>query len=66
MSIVDQIIMLEDGKLNDEGIINLFAELIKTGQAWRLQGCYGRMAKSLIDQGYISRTGKILWRVKDV
>jgi hypothetical protein len=40
--------------------LELFSELIKTGQAWRLQGHYGRTARAIIDAGYISKDGEIL------
>lgn len=60
MDIVSGIIEWESGTLDDHGMLLLFAELIKTGQAWRLQGCYGRQAKALIDSEYISPAGVIL------
>jgi hypothetical protein len=59
-NLVNFIMDYEDGSLDDTGILNLFSYLIRTGKAWSLQGSYGRAAKSLIDQGYIDRSGKIL------
>ena len=60
MDLTDKIIAYECGQLAPNEAIELFAELIKTGKAWRLQGHYGRMAKSLIDTGFIDRNGNIL------
>lgn len=51
MTIVDDIIAYESGELNEEQVIELFQKLIDSGQAWQLQGSYGRMAQSLIDNG---------------
>ena len=47
-------------QLTDTEIIEFFAELVKTGQAWTFQGCYGRMAQRLIDVGYIDKKGLII------
>ena len=58
--IVGLIIEYESGELDKAGFLALFAELIKTGQAWALQGHYGRMAKDLIEAKYISPDGEIL------
>ena len=58
--LVDKIMAYESGELEADKTLKLFAELIKTGQAWSLQGHYGRVARSLIDEGYISIKGKIL------
>ncbi len=58
--IVDKIIDYESGEMSDEDALELFSELVKTGTAWRLQGSYGRMAKSLIDNEYLSPEGEIL------
>ena len=55
-----QIIAFETGELDDDKTIDLFAMLIKTGQAWTLQGSYGRTAASLIEGGYISKEGNVL------
>ena len=60
MDLVDKIIAWETGELTDTQIIELFAELVKTGQAWTLQGCYGRMAQKLIDANYIDSKGTII------
>ena len=62
--LIDKIIMYESGELKAEDTLKLFAELIKTGQAWTLQGSiYGRPARALIEQGYISKKGKILKKI---
>ena len=46
--------------MNDNDTINFFSEIIKSGVVWQLQGFYGRTAKGLIDNGYISTEGEIL------
>ncbi len=51
MDQIDKIIAYEQGDLNEEDTINLFQELINSGQAWTLQGHYGRTAKALIEAG---------------
>ena len=58
MNITDKIIDFECGLLDDTGVLELFAELISSGTAWKLQGSYGRTASALIDAGYISEDGK--------
>ena len=58
--LVGNIMAYEEGELGDNEVIDFFAELIKTGQCWTLQGCYGRMAKSLIDNKYIDAKGNVL------
>lgn len=60
MDLVGAIIEYESGDLDDEGTLRLFGELIKSGQAWILQGHYGRTAKALIDAGLISPDGEVL------
>lgn len=39
--------------------LKAWAYLVKNGQAWKLQGWYGRTAQGLIDAGYITQSGKI-------
>lgn len=36
---------------SQEQIIEAWQHLIDSGLAWRLQGCFGRQAKALIDAG---------------
>jgi hypothetical protein len=57
---VDKIIAYEQGELSDNEIIALFADLVKSGMAWTLQGHYGRTAEALIEQGYIDNKGNVL------
>ena len=57
---VNMMIQYECGELDDNGTLELFSELIKTGKAWKLQGHYGRTASAIIDAGYISKDGEIL------
>lgn len=58
--LADKIIDYEMGTLSTKDILELFSELVKTGQAWILQGHYGRTATVLIDAGYLSQKGDIL------
>jgi len=59
MNMLDKMIDFEEGNLNMGEIIELFSELVKTGQAWTLQGTYGRTAQSLIIAGYLDEKGNI-------
>jgi hypothetical protein len=52
---IDYLIAFEGGELDDIDTVLFFQYLIDTGQAWSLQGFYGRTAKSLIEQGYCFR-----------
>jgi len=60
MDQISQIIAYESGELSIEDSLVLFADLIKSGLAWKLQGHYGRTASSLIDAGLISQDGSVL------
>lgn len=60
---VGYIMDYEGGEISDKRTLELFSHLIRTGQAWTLQGSYGRAAKQLIDVGYINTDGEILIRV---
>ena len=51
--VTGNIIAYEQGELEQEAIVELFQHLVDTGMAWKLQGSYGRMAKSLIEAGYV-------------
>ena len=58
--IVTQIVAYENGEMSLTETVDFFAELIRSGLAWSLQGSYGRAAAGMIESGYISHTGKIL------
>lgn len=57
--IVGKIVEYESGEMSMDEIIEFFADLIKSGMAWQLQGSYGRTAASLIEAGYITEEGEI-------
>jgi len=63
---VGYIMSYEAGELRGQDVLKLFSHLIKTGRAWSLQGAYGRMAKNIIDRGYISEAGEILKEIEGV
>ena len=52
---VDMIMMYENGQLGEEETITFFQGMIDSGIVWKLQGHYGRTAKSLIEAGYCSQ-----------
>ena len=60
--IASKIIDYESGELSPEETLELFSELVKSGQAWALQGHYGRIAQDFIDNGFLDRNGNILRR----
>jgi hypothetical protein len=51
---VSKICRYEEGKMSEEEIISFFQELVNSGVAWTLQGHYGRMAMSLIEDGVVT------------
>ena len=56
--VTSRIIEYEMGEMSEEGVVELFQELVDTGLAWRLQGHYGRTAMALIEAGYVQRGGE--------
>jgi hypothetical protein len=59
--LVGSIMAFENGEQDIAETLELFSHLVRTGQAWSLQGSYGRFAASLIEEGFIEDvTGKIL------
>ena len=52
MNELDKIMAYEQDELEEE-IIKLFQSLVNSGLVWTLQGHYGRMAVSLLEEGLI-------------
>ena len=53
--VVGALMDFESGLMEDtDDVINLFQHLVDTGMAWQLQGSYGRLAESMIDNGVIT------------
>ena len=50
---VNDIMAFEDGSLDEKGTKKLFQHLVNTGQAWHLQGSYGRAADMMLRSGFI-------------
>ena len=63
--ITSKIITFEEGEMNDEQVLDLFSELVKTGMVWELQGSYGRFAKQLIENDFLTEGGEITQHAKD-
>jgi hypothetical protein len=57
---VNKITQYENGEMSREEVLEFFAELIKNGTCWKLQGSYGRMARDFIESGFIDTEGNIL------
>lgn len=58
--LVGSIIEFEQWELDNNAVVSLFSHLVKTWQAWTLQGSYGRFARCLIDSWYLTAEGEIL------
>jgi hypothetical protein len=56
----------ESGEMTQKQTVKFFAQLIKNGMAWTLQGCYGRTACDYIESGMIDRKGNITKRGKEI
>ena len=50
---VSKVIAYEDGEMSEADTLKFFQELVNSGQAWNLQGSYGRTAMDLIRAGKI-------------
>ena len=51
--VTEAIISYEQNDLDKDEVLELFQYLVSSGLAWRLQGSYGRTAKTLLDAGHI-------------
>lgn len=63
VDLVSRIMAFEQGELDHDATLELFSALVTNGQAWTLQGSWGsyrRIAKALIDKGYLDTCGNIL------
>ena len=54
MEHLDLMIAWGNGELDDAQTVQLFQALVDSGVVWKLQGCYGRMAERLIEEGKVS------------
>jgi hypothetical protein len=54
VDLVDKIMRYEQDELHECEIVELFQELVDNGDAWKLQGHYGRTAQALIDVGLVT------------
>ena len=59
MDLIDKIMAYEEGMLDGADMVYLFAELVRNGMAWSLQGHYGRIASRLIETGILTKDGDI-------
>ena len=54
MDLVNALIGLDEGTLDDDELVELFQHLVDTGLAWQLQGRIGRQAADMIEAGVIT------------
>lgn len=57
--VVGFVIAYESGETSMLEALEGFGHLIRTGQAWSLQGSYGRTARALIDGGLLAEDGNL-------
>jgi hypothetical protein len=65
MGYLSKILLYEQGELGIWEMIELFAELVNNGQAFTLQGHYGRQASKLIEAGYLTADGEITDKARE-
>ena len=53
--VTSRIIAYENGSLCQSEVFELFQQLLDTGLAWKLQGSYGRMTQTLLNEGFITQ-----------
>lgn len=58
--IVDKITAYESGDIYGWEVLDMYADLIKTGMILNLQGTYQREARHLIEEGIIDQHGNII------
>jgi hypothetical protein len=51
---VADIMRYEAGEMDEAEMVEFFQRLVDSGDAWRLQGAYGRMAYRLIHLGLVN------------
>lgn len=56
---VDDVCRYESGEMTPEEEVTFFADLIRTGVCWHLQGHYGRTAAAYIEAGTILPDGSL-------
>jgi hypothetical protein len=66
MDYIDSIIDYEQGDMTEQEMVYFFAELIKSGIVWELQGHYGRTASALIREGWIDSEGNVSLAVMEL
>jgi hypothetical protein len=59
MANINDILAYENSELDAVDTVRLFSELIKSGEAWKLQGHYGRTASMMIQDGVLDNKGGI-------
>lgn len=64
--LVDLIIRYESGESSNKETLELFSKLVKSGQAWKLQGSYGRTAKDMIENELLSVRGELTSKAKQL
>jgi len=52
-TLVDDIMDYETGEMSEAQLKKFFQKLVDTGQAWKLQGSYGRTASAMLNAGFI-------------